>query len=481
MQGMRPGVSTGGKILEGRGRIVREITVLKKTLNTFTANVAVFIFGLLQNILIARVLGPPSLGKYYLIVTATAVISGIANLGFNVSNSTLVAKDKSRTAVLFTHSVFFSAIIGMIVLFAFYLGGRVLSNVLFKGVEDDLILLALLPVPLSIYASNWGALLVGLGEISFLNKYSVVTSLLALVASSAALVVFKTGLKGLLYVLLAYNAILALYGISVISKKRGGNRFQFDLSLLKESTSLGFVAHLGTIAHVLFQRMDFFIVNYFLGDKSLGYYGLATSIAEKIWMMISPVYSVSFARITGGSFADSTALVSKLTRGLTFVLLVLSFILIILGRPVIQLMFGDQFLPAYLPMVILLPGVLFFGIHFFLGLFFIGHLQKPRVTTLIAWIGLVFSLPLYLGLISRLGIRGAAIASSAAYTFIFLATFVQYNKATGQRLLDVVVPRKQEIREMVRELYNIILLRKTGRESRITVHASGSTKGENSK
>lgn len=455
--------------------------MLKTTLSTLTANVAVFLFGLLQSVLIARALGPSSLGKYYLIVTATAVISGVANLGFNVSSSTLVAKDKSRSAALFTHSVLFSAIVGGIVLAAFHLGKGVLSQVLFKGVEDDLILLALLPVPLMIYSSNWGALLVGLGEIPFLNRYSVATSFLSLAASTAALFVFGMGLEGLLYVLLAYNALLAVYGISVMSKLRGSNRFRVDPALFKESVNLGFMAHLGNIAHVLFHRMDYFIVNYFLGDKPLGYYGLATSIAEKIWMTVSPVYNVSFSRITSGSLAESTALVSKLARGLTFVLLVLSIALILTGRLVIRWVFGDPYLPAYLPMIILLPGVLFYGIHFFLGLFFIGQLQRPRVTTFISWIGLAISLPLYFGLIHVLGIHGAAIASSVTYSFIFLATFVQYSKVTGQRLRDVIVPRKGEIRGLAREFYDMVLLRGTGPGSRMTDPASGSTEGERSK
>jgi hypothetical protein len=224
--------------------------------------------------------------------------------------------------------------------------------------------------------------------------------------------------------------------------------------------------------------MDYFIVNYFLGDKPSVIWP-ATSIAEKIWMMISPEYN-GCSRGSGGSLAESTALVSKLARGLTFVLLVLSILLILSGRLVIRWVFGDPYLPAYLPMIILLPGVLFYGIHFFLGLFFIGQLQKPRVTTVISWTGLAISIPLYFGLIHGLGIHGAAIASSVTYSFIFLATFVQYSKVTGQRLRDVIVPRKGEIRGLARELYDMVLLRGTGPGSRLTDPASGSTGGEGS-
>jgi O-antigen/teichoic acid export membrane protein len=326
---------------------------------------------------------------------------------------------------------------------------------------------------LSIHAANWGALLVGLGEIPFLNRYHVATSFLSLAVSAATLLVFGAGLKDLLYVLLAYNAGLAAYGIYVVSRLRGVGRFRVDPALLRESAGLGFVAHLGNIAHVLFHRMDFFIVNYYLGDKPLGYYGLATSIAEKIWMMVQPVYNVSFARITGGTFIESSALVSKLARGLTFALLALSAVLILSGRLVIRWVFGEPYLPAYLPMIVLLPGVLFYGIHFFLGLFFIGQLQKPRVTTAISWIGLVVSVPLYLVLIGRLGILGAALASSATYTFIFLATFAQYGKATGHRLQDVVLPRMREVGELMREFRDIVLLRDVGPRSRGNVPAAG--------
>jgi O-antigen/teichoic acid export membrane protein len=432
--------------------------VLKKTLSTLTTNGFVVVFGLLNSVLIVRVLGPSSLGNYYLILTATAVIANIANLGFNVSSSTMVAKDNSRTAALFTHSLLFSVVIGLLVLVVFHFARGVFSSILLKGVEEDLILLAILPIPLSIYSSNWGALLVGLGEISFYNKYNMVTSFLSLVLSTAALIVFGLSLKGLLLVLLVYNALLAFYGIFAISNICGGIRFRIDSTLLKESVSLGFMAHIGNIAHILFHRIDYFIVNFFLGERSLGYYGLATSIAEKIWMIVSPVYSVTFAKITMATFTESISLVSKIIRGMTIFLLVICIILVVSGHWLILWIFGGQYLSAYIPMVILLPGVLFFGVHWFLSLFFIGHLQKPLVTTLIAWIGMAICLPLYYVLTLKMGINGTALASSLTYLFVFLATFIQYKKVTGESLSDVIVPRRGEILGIIRESFSISLV-----------------------
>jgi O-antigen/teichoic acid export membrane protein len=434
--------------------------MLKKAFYTLSTDIVVFVLSLINSIIINRALGPKLLGKFFLVTTSAALIVNIVSMGINVSNSTLVAKDRSKINALFTQSILISLIIGVTIIIVFSIGTNIFSEVLLKGVEPELILLALLAVPVLLYFAYWSAIMVGLEEISFLNRYNLFTNVLSLFISVIVLVVLKLGIKELLYASLINNSFLSFFCGFIIFKKNGGIRFVLDLKIIKESFILGIKTHIGNIAHFIFHRIDYFLVNYLLGAKAVGYYGLATSMAERIWMIISPLYTVTFAKITSSSFKESKELVARILRSTIFLLILLAVAMGTIGHWLIKFIYGEEFLPAYLPMSLLLPGVIFFGASWFLGLFFIGQMKKPETTSIIAWIGLAISLPLYFWLIKMMGIAGAAIASSVTYIFIFSATLSQFIKISKLPLSDTLFIKKKEIHEIFSEAYRFLFMKR---------------------
>jgi O-antigen/teichoic acid export membrane protein len=165
-------------------------------------------------------------------------------------------------------------------------------------------------------------------------------------------------------------------------------------------------------------------------------------------MAVGSLYTVTLARISGSPLKESVDLVSKILRNIVFLLVLLAFTLTLSGYFLIKFLYGPDFLPAYVPMLLLLPGVIFFGASWFLGLFFIGHQKKPEITTAIAWAGLAISLPLYVLLIKFIGISGAAIASSITYCLIFLTTYLFFRRVSGTSLSEALVMKRADLREV---------------------------------
>ncbi len=419
--------------------------LIKKVFNTFLTDIVKFFLGLLTSILIYRVLGPALMGKYILITTISAIAVNLLNMGLNISNSIFASEDRSKVGILFTHSIIVSLFVGCLGIAAFFLLKELFSSIIFKNIEPILIFIAFLSIPIALYNSYWGSIMVGLHEISLINKSNLIGSIFSLFIPFIVLYILKLGLKEFLIVSLIYNMIWALVLGIILFNKENGIRFSYDYNLFKKSISFGAKGHLGNIAHFIFLRIDYFIVNNLLGTESLGYYGLATTITEKLWMIVNPVYNVALPKITKLPLSESIILITRILRNMIFILTAIAALLGVSSYWLIKLLYGKQFLSAVLPLNLLLPGAIFLGVSWFLSLFFIGQLKKPEVTTIIGWIGLLFSIPLYFGLVKLYGIKGAAAASSLTYSFIFLATLFQFYKVSKLPISEMMVLKKHDI------------------------------------
>lgn len=418
---------------------------IEKIISTFLTDIIKFFLGLLTSIIVYRLLGPSLMGKYILVITASTTVVNLLNMGLNISNSVFAAEDRSKAGILFTHSIIISLVVGGLGIIIFFLLKDLFLSLIFKNIEPMLIFLAFLSIPFALYGSYWGAIMVGLQEISLINKSNLIGSISSLLIPIIVLYIFGLGLKEFLIFNLIYNIFWAFVLGIILFKKEKGIRFSIDYPFLKKSVSFGFKGHLGNIAHFFFLRIDYFIVNNLLGAEFLGYYGLATSIAEKLWMFVGPVYSVVFAKITNLPISDSINLITKILRNIIFILMALSALLSVTSYWLIKFLYGKEFLPAVVPLNLLLPGAISLGASWFLSLFFIGKLKKPEVTTVIGWVGLSISIPLYFGLTKLFGTSGSAAASSLTYVFIFLATLFQFHKVSKLRISELMILKKQDL------------------------------------
>jgi O-antigen/teichoic acid export membrane protein len=111
-----------------------------------------------------------------------------------------------------------------------------------------------------------------------------------------------------------------------------------------------------------------------------------------------------------------TPRVFRITLALTSVGAV---VLALIGKPFIEIVYSPEFASAYGPMLVLLPGVVLLGSGKILTNEIAGR-GYPQYNSIASGVSLVLTIGLDLLLIPRLGVLGAAVASSVAYVVIFL-------------------------------------------------------------
>jgi O-antigen/teichoic acid export membrane protein len=103
--------------------------------------------------------------------------------------------------------------------------------------------------------------------------------------------------------------------------------------------------------------------------------------------------------------------------------------LALIGRFLIVAIYGPDFAAAYGPLLALLPGIVLLGGAKVLTNEMAGR-GYPQYNSIASAAGLAVTLLLDLTLIPRLGVMGAAIASSIAYAGIFVLALIFYGRAS---------------------------------------------------
>lgn len=181
-------------------------------------------------------------------------------------------------------------------------------------------------------------------------------------------------------------------------------------------------SYIGNLVQFINYRIDIFLIVYFVGIGQLGYYTVAVSIAQLLWLPAASLQSVMFPRLIG--FTDESLRIVETGRytRLTFTLVLLMTLgVVVVGYWGIAFLYGARFAGSFRLLVFLLPGIVALSGANILSAY-ISAIGKPQLNLQAALAGAVCTFVVNLGLLPVWGIQAAAVASSASYTVTALLT-----------------------------------------------------------
>ncbi|MEE8369981.1 MAG: lipid II flippase MurJ, partial [Dehalococcoidia bacterium] len=182
-------------------------------------------------------------------------------------------------------------------------------------------------------------------------------------------------------------------------------------------------------------------------------YTVAVGLAESVWWISSAVALVLLPRLTRMDRQQADAMIPLVCRNTVLVSVVAAAGLMAVSPLLIRLLFGGNFSPAQTPLMLLMPGIIAASATRVLGsyLFSQGRIIYNTYATFIA-LGVTIGLDLIF--IPWLEVKGAAIASSVAYTVALAATLYWYRQVSGRSVWETLVIRPSD-----RRLYSDFLQR----------------------
>ena len=394
--------------------------------STFAVQVAVLITATFNTAIIARWLGAEGKGVIQLALLIPSMFGLFLSSGIGVANVHYAGTRRYNVAQLMGNTVTYTLLLTVVGVLLFWLiVAMQWLDRLFPGVPFWLLMIAMAAFPMALLQGYLNAILQGIQAIFTLNLISLISAIASSVLTVIWILWLKQGAAGALYASIVTNMLTLVLQCIVLYRRGGTLRPRWDRQIMRDTLRFGLRGHVGNVLQFFNYRLDVFIVNYFLGPASVGLYGVGTKLAELVWYFPNAVGFVIFPKASASTAREMNRFTPRIFK-LTLVLSVCAGLgLALIGRPFIEIVYTSAFVSAYLPMLALLPGVVLLGSGRVLTNDIAGR-GYPQYNSLNSALALVLTIIFDLLLIPRMGILGAGIASSIAYTLTFVSALIFY-------------------------------------------------------
>jgi len=380
---------------------------------------AILIISLVTAAITARWLGPAGKGQLAMIFMVPGMLQMFLGLGLGPANVYYVAAGRLPIHQLTANSVTFSilgTVVGFMVILLLVMSD--LLPIVLPGVSSAYLMLGMIALPIGLLVVNFNAILQGLQRIYTLNMLNIIRALLTVSFLSILVIGLKFGMLGAVIATLASQFVMLIV-IGWRVKQEGAHFWpKWKPKVMRPTLNYSLKCYVGNLLQFFNYRLDMFIVNFFIGPAGVGIYGVSVVIAELLWQLPNAASFVIFPK----SANSNQAAMNRFTPRVFWIILAFTIVgaigLALFGKFAIRIVFSSAFLDAYIPLLILLPGVVLLGAGKVLTNDIAGR-GYPHYNSITSGVVLAATIIFDLLLIPSMGVVGAALASTIAYTLTF--------------------------------------------------------------
>jgi O-antigen/teichoic acid export membrane protein len=393
------------------------------------------------SIITARYLGPYGRGVVSLLILIPVFVVTFGRLG--IGHSINYYASKVPRDQLISTSLVLSIIIGLAFLIIAVPVIYLLRNVFFKGITTSQILFACSLIPFAFLLEYLLCIFQGFYKIKRRNMLIATGPFINLALLVLLVMVLKLSLWGAIIAFVAPNIIVVFISLLLILKELEVKKISPNFGLMKKLLEYGVQSHIGLIFKELNYRGDMLLVSYFLNPSAVGYYAIAVNIAEMLWKLPDAVGTVLLPKIAQMDKEEAKSFTPLVFRTILIPMVVSCLGILLFGKYVILIAFGKEFLPSVPVLLLLLPGILAMAFWKIIAnsLIGLGHAIKYSITSGVALVTMIL---FDIILIPRVGLKGAAIASSISYFIATAFIIFLYIRLTGNSYKTLLVPQKSD-------------------------------------
>jgi O-antigen/teichoic acid export membrane protein len=436
------GSSSTSRVLEQKPKPVAASFVSNVAAVT-GGQVACAVLGLVSEICYARFLGPQGRGQISLCLML--IVFGVLVAGMGGEGTIILWRaHPERNAKPWLPAVLFWGLLGCVLTCGLGAAAYWRWHPAFvRGVSGSLAAIVLISIPISVLFDYQLALLVGEERFRARAVVAVISQLAGLAGFATLLLFARTAKTALWGNFLGVLAGLLVTSLLVRESFRNFWRLRTARENFFPTLSFALRGQFGLVASFFNYRLDVFIVNYFLDSAQLGLYALGVAISEALWQIPTAAAIALFPRTARTASDGAADFTCRLMRQVLLLATAGALVTGIAAGMFLPLVFGERFRPSIAVVWLLLPGTLALclGRVAASDLSGRGHSGYSSVFSVAA---LVVTIVLDLILIPRLGIDGAALASSAAYltnAILLLSALKHEIRVTWRSLL---VPKRAD-------------------------------------
>jgi len=431
--------------------------VIKDTLYTLVTRIFYIIGKILYSVIVNRALGPVGKGLFELIQLAPNVLTSFGTFGFNEANIYFAGRKPQKIPNILSNSYVLGigfSIVAMLLGAAFIFLPQ--NRPIFDNIPYWVGGLALLAIPLGLIDSFVLGVLYGENRIWVQNVHEIIRIITQVLYIGVFVVILKLAVQGAVYGFVLINVTLLIFTLIVLSRFHKPVGDKFDKDLAWESWKFARFSWGANFAQYLLLKVDQWLILLLASEATrmaqVGLYSTAVNVITNIWIIPASIQTSLMPKITQKGESERKKLVPPSLRIVTIIVAIAIFVLAIIGKWALGFLYGNEWLDAYTPMILLIPGI--FSMSFakvFAADFF--SRGKPYVSMYVSVFSLIINVILNFILIPRDwmvgtlligGMNGAAIASSVAYTLSFILFLILYVRESGEKSRNLFIPKRSD-------------------------------------
>jgi O-antigen/teichoic acid export membrane protein len=414
---------------------------------SFLLQVLTIIVGFITSIIITRLLGAEGRGEYILVTTSALLLVQALSFGIETTISYFAASKKVALKKLI------STVLVIFLLILVLAGMTVWIFSLFPSLHmvpaDETFYYLLLFILTGLYIANtfFSSLFNGLKEFRMVLYLTFSIQVMTFLAALVFLVVAQrsASARNFLMVIVLIN-VLVMIAYLIAYKQRIHIAPSTDLiSYMDLRYFLGYsgISFICSLLQFLNYKMDFWIINYFYGNASLGVYSLSATLAQLVWILPQSIALILFPMSSYMQKEELLDVTNKLCRVSVFIVLVLLPFACICALFIPEI-FGKDFTGSVRLFYFFLIGTLPYILIKIIASVFAGT-GKVIYNFYASFFGFLVALVFYFLLIPAWGLTGGALASSASYMLTAFIGIWFYRYRYGVPLKEILWIRSSDL------------------------------------
>ena len=417
-------------------------SVGKSAAKMFVARTIASVFAVLTGILVAKFLGPSGKGIYsgaQLLVALPVAVTG----GAGAALTYLMTKERRSIGELL-------APLGVV--FAALLAAAWIAILVWSAFAGwSMVTTALVSVlPASIVLSWQQSYYVATGEFRRFNAQTMMQPALTFAGVGGALLLAHAGASGALAAWVICNYVVAALVVVDTLGRRGETSGASFSENLRDFVRFGAQSATNAALGTLNYRVDSLLLAAMLGFASFGIYSIAVNVGELAFLLTRPIAAAVSRQLGTLERAQAAELTARVVRVTTTLMLPVAALAFVLGPWLITLVYGATFAPAAFPLRVLLPGIVAFATAGTFASFFLFQIGRPSIVTIVNVVMIVAQAIACIVLVPRIGLSGAALASTLTYVIGAAANTLWFCRLTGLHPVDLWIPKPADLQLVLR-------------------------------
>jgi len=342
-----------------------------------------------------------------------AILQEFSNLGLDMANTHLSAKEPALTPQLTANTLTAYLIISAVVfgILALFLGQ--LKEWFFAEVPWGVLWLATPILPLNLLILNFNSINIAQGRVRAFNLVNLTQTGTALILVTLFLIILGLGVTGAVLATVISAAAAMLVALASFLCHNPFT-FGFHPRVLGRQIRYALLNYIGNVLNFLNFRVDLLIVSHFMDAAQVGLYTVASGLVRNMRIIPQSVQTILFPKVSAQTPEEASRTTPIIFRQTGVIMLILGLCGAALSYPTLWLLFGEEFLPAGGVIIILsLTLIALFGNNEILFTDLAGR-GKPIYDAWGSALIVAINIPLSIYLTPRWGIEGAATATAVS-------------------------------------------------------------------